>query len=126
MSNTGAYTTFTPSARASVPIARPTRSVSSTSSTAPSAIFPANAVDPSPSAMNWPPSWSAAISNPPSAADCNEAQSERTCSGERTFPCRNSVTPAAGARRNRSTIAGGTANPSNASMTLDRIGSVTP
>ncbi len=87
----------------------------------PSAMFPANAVVSSPSAWSWPPSWSAATSSgaaaeppglaaaPPAPAPArwNASVSSRTCPGDRTLWCRNTVIPATGAAARRAATQSG-------------------
>ena len=119
---------------------RPARS-SPTSSTAPRAMLPAKAVEPSPRARNCPPSWSAAtsIGEEPTAPDPRDRSrrarrggSPRPLAGRRrsapgpgpeTERCETgtAIIPAAGAAASRSAMRAGSTSPSNASMTRPRI-----
>ena len=78
---------------------------------------PANWVGPSPRAWSWPPSWSAATSRgrrrvrrgrPPGTP----RRARGPAPGERTFRCRNTVIPAAGAAASRSATQPGRRSPS--------------
>ena len=91
--------------------------VNTSSPVAPRAIAPANCVVPSPRAMSWPPSWSAAISNggaPAGRAPWIAAVSLRTWGGSTMLWARNSVTPATPCSLIRLAADGGSSVPSKA------------